>query len=65
MAFFEQLEDTISTMGREVTDKAKTLAEIAGLKGQITTCEDIIKKNTARCRKLPLKNSSKPLRMHR
>lgn len=45
MAFFEQLEDTISTVGREVTDKARTLAEIAGLKGQISTCEDIIKKN--------------------
>ncbi|MCI8286187.1 MAG: hypothetical protein HFH89_00680 [Lachnospiraceae bacterium] len=45
MDFFEKLEDTISTKGREVADKAKTLAEIASLKGQIATCEDIIKKN--------------------
>lgn len=45
MDFFEKLEDTVSAGGRKVADKAKTLAEIATLKGQIATCEDIIKKN--------------------
>lgn len=45
MDFFEKLGDTITTKGKEVTGKAKDLAEIANLKGQIGTCEDVIKKN--------------------
>ena len=39
MDFFEKLGDTITTKGKEVTGKAKDLAEIANLKGQIGTCE--------------------------
>ena len=39
MDFFEKLGDTITTKGKEVTGKAKDL------KGQIGTCEDVIKKN--------------------
>lgn len=45
MEFFEKLGDTIVTKGKEVTGKAKELAEIANLKSQINTCEDVIKKN--------------------
>ncbi len=45
MEFFEKLGDTITTKGKEVSGKAKDLAEIASLKGQISTCEDVIKKN--------------------
>lgn len=45
MDFFEKLGDTITTKGKEVTGKAKDLAEIANLKSQIGTCEDVIKKN--------------------
>lgn len=45
MDFFEKLGDTITTKGKEVTGKAKDLAEIANLKSQINTCEDVIKKN--------------------
>lgn len=45
MDFFEKLGDTVATKGKEVSGKAKDLAEIAGLKRQISTCEDVIKKN--------------------
>jgi DNA-binding ferritin-like protein len=45
MDFFDKLGETISTKGKEVTGKAKDLAEVANLKGQISTCEDVIKKN--------------------
>lgn len=40
-----KIGDTISVKGKEVTDKAKDLAEIANLKSQIKTCEDVIKRN--------------------
>ncbi len=45
MDFFEKIGDTISTKGKEAADKAKELAEIANLKSQISTCEEVIKKN--------------------
>lgn len=45
MDFFGKIGDTISVKGKEAADKAKELAEIANLKSQIATCEDIIKKN--------------------
>ena len=45
MDFIEKLGDTISAKGKEVADKAKDTAEILRLKGQISTCEEVIKKN--------------------
>lgn len=45
MDFIEKIGDTIAAKGKEATEKAKELAEIASLKSQIGTCEDIIKKN--------------------
>ncbi len=45
MDFLDKLGDTITSKGKEVTGKAKDLAEIANLKGQISTCEDVIRKN--------------------
>ncbi len=45
MEFFEKLGETITTKGKEATDKAKQMAEIASLKSQISTCEEVIKKN--------------------
>lgn len=45
MDFIEKIGETIITKGKEVTDKAKELAEIANLKGQIYTCQEVIKKN--------------------
>ena len=45
MDFLEKLGDTITIKGKEAADKAKELAEIANLKSQIATCEEVIKKN--------------------
>lgn len=45
MEFLDKLGATITTKGKEVSDKAKDLAEIAGLKGKISACEDTIRKN--------------------
>jgi len=45
MDFLEKIGDTISAKGKEAADKAKEVAEIAGLKSQIATCEEVIKKN--------------------
>ena len=45
MDFLEKLGDTITIKGKEAADKAKELAEIASLKSQIATCEEVMKKN--------------------
>ncbi len=45
MDFFEKVGETITEKGKEVTNKAKDIAEIAGLRNQISTCEDVIRKN--------------------
>ena len=45
MDIIEKIGDTITAKGREAADKAKELAEIAGLKSQISTCEEVLKKN--------------------
>lgn len=45
MDVFEKLGDTISARGKEAVDKAKEIAEIANLKSQIATCEEVVKKN--------------------
>lgn len=45
MDFFEKLGDMISAKGKEVADKAKDTAEILRLRSQISTCEEVIKKN--------------------
>lgn len=41
-----EIKTMISGVGRLVADKAKDLQEIAKLKGQIFTCEEVIRKNT-------------------
>jgi hypothetical protein len=45
MEFFEKIGDTITTKSKEAADKAKEIAEVANLKSQISTCEEVIKKN--------------------
>lgn len=45
MDFIEKIGDTITTLGKGAADKAKDVAEIASLKSQIATCEEVIKKN--------------------
>lgn len=47
MDFFNKVEETLTTKGKVVADKAKEMAEIASLKSQIGTCEDVIKKKYA------------------
>lgn len=44
MAFFDKIGETITTKGKEVSNKAKDIAEVTNLKGQIHSCEEIIKK---------------------
>ncbi|MBE5883635.1 MAG: hypothetical protein E7291_04375 [Lachnospiraceae bacterium] len=45
MDFLEKIGDTITLKGKEAAEKAKEIAEIANLKSQISTCEEVIKKN--------------------
>ncbi|MBR1771721.1 MAG: hypothetical protein IJ747_06795 [Lachnospiraceae bacterium] len=45
MDFIEKIGDTITANGKKAADKAKELAEIANLKSQIASCEEVIKKN--------------------
>lgn len=47
MDFLDKLGDAITETGSKIADKAKETAEIVGLKNQITTCEEVIKKNYA------------------
>ncbi len=45
MEFFEKVGETITAKGKDVADKAKDFAEIASLRSQISTCEEVMKKN--------------------
>lgn len=45
MDFFEKVGETITSRGKDVADKARELAEIASLRSQIGTCEEVVKKN--------------------
>lgn len=56
MDILNKLGDTLSVKGKEVADKAKETAEIVRLKGQISTCEDVIKKNYMEIGKLYFEN---------
>lgn len=44
-SIINKIGETITTKGKAVTLKAKDLAEIASLKSQISTCENVMKKN--------------------
>lgn len=45
MEIFEKVGETIAAKGKDMADKAKELAEIAGLRSQISTCEEVMRKN--------------------
>lgn len=45
MFMIEKFGKVISEKGKEAVDKARILAEIAGLKSQIATCEEVVRKN--------------------
>lgn len=56
MDFINKMEETITTKSQAVVDKAKEMAEIASLKSQIGTCEEVIKKNYAEIGKIYYEN---------
>lgn len=56
MDFFNKVEETITTKSQAVVDKAKEMAEIASLKSQIGTCEEVIKKNYAEIGRIYFEN---------
>ena len=45
MDIIEKIGDTITEKGKVAADKAKEIATIANLKSQISTCEEVMKKN--------------------
>lgn len=45
MDFIELVGGKVVNIGKEVADKAKEAAEIANLKNQIRTCDEVIRKN--------------------
>lgn len=45
MDFFDKVGETVYNTGKNISDKAKEMAAIAELKGQINTCNTVIKKN--------------------
>ncbi len=45
MDFFSKVEETVTAKSKKAMDKAKQMADIASLKSQIGTCEEVIKKN--------------------
>lgn len=47
MDFFNKVGEAVTEKSKIVADKAKQVAEIASLKGRISTNEDVIKKNYA------------------
>ena len=56
MDFFNKVEETITAKSQVVVDKAKEMAEVASLKSQIGTCEEVIKKNYAEIGKIYYEN---------
>ncbi len=56
MDFINKVEETITAKGQVVVEKAKEIAEIASLKSQIGTCEEVIKKNYAEIGKIYYEN---------
>lgn len=45
MDLIEKIGGTIVGKGKEAADKARELAELAGLKSRVSTCEEVLKKN--------------------
>lgn len=41
----EKVTETVTTNRKKAVDKARQMAEIAGLKNQIAACEEVIRKN--------------------
>lgn len=52
MDIFDKVGDVIAEAGEKIAGKAKEAAELVSLKSQITTCEEVIRKNYAEIGKL-------------
>ena len=73
MDIIEKIGDTITEKGKVAADKAKELAAIANLKSQISTCEEVMKKNYLEIGKIyfeqysdmPLRTAREPLQIYR
>ena len=60
MDIIEKIGDTLTEKGKAATDKAKELAAIANLKSQISTCEEVMKKNYLEIGKIYFEQYSEP-----
>ena len=47
MDFFEKTVNTITSKGKEISGKTKDMTTIAKYRSQISTCEEVVKKNYA------------------
>lgn len=56
MDVFRQMEVALTAAGQDVVGKAKEVSAVAGLKSQIGTCEEVIKKNYAEIGRLYYEN---------
>lgn len=56
MDFINKVEKAVTAKGQVLAGKAKEVAEIASLKSQIGTCEEVIKKNYAEIGRLYYEN---------
>lgn len=56
MDFFEKLGETVTFVGKEAVDKTKAFAEMASLKNQIHSCDEVIKKNYSEIGKVYYEN---------
>ena len=45
MDVFEKIGESVYMAGIQVKNKAKEVADIASLKAQVTTCDEVIRKN--------------------
>ena len=45
MDVFEKIGESVYTATYKVKNKAKEVADIASLKAQVTTCDEVIRKN--------------------
>lgn len=45
MSFLNDLGETLSTGGKFVADKAKELSEVANLRAQVISCDNVMNKN--------------------
>lgn len=58
MDFFEKVGEKVYTTGKNLSEKAKEMAAVADLKGQMNTCKEVIKKNYSHIGKIYYANNA-------